>query len=185
MRTLAEPAGHRFDRVHDGQAVRERELSEPAEIKRQQQEHRDLGGKRLGAGDADLGAGVEIDAAVGLAGDGAADGIDDRQRRVPPALRLVESTERIGRLARLAEHEDERPIVERGVAVAELAGVFDLDGQMGEPLDQVFADQRRVPARSACGENDSPDAAELTGREVQTAELRRRLRRDGGGRGRR
>ena len=81
----------------------------------------------------------------------------------------------IGRLARLAEHEDERPVVERGVAIAELAGVFDLDGQVGEPLDQVLADQGRMPARAARREDDPPDAAELAGREVQPAELRGRL----------
>ena len=62
-----------------------------AEIKRQQQEHGHLGGKGLGAGDADLGTGVKIDAAVGLACDGAADGIDDRQCRVPAALCLIEA----------------------------------------------------------------------------------------------
>ena len=175
MRTSPSEPGNRFDRVHDGQAVRERELSEPAEVKRQEQEHGHLGGKRLGAGDADLGTGVEIDAAVGLACDGAADGVDDRQRGVPAALRLVERTQGIGRLARLAEHEDQRPIVERGIAIAELAGVFDLDGQMGEPLDQVLADQGRVPARAARRQDDPPHAAELPGRQVQTAELSRRL----------
>ena len=104
----------------------------------------------------DLRAGVQIDAAVGLASDGAADGIDDGQSGMPAALGLVEGTQRIGRLARLAEHEDECSIVERRVAIAELAGVFDLDGQVREPLDQVLADQGRVPARSARGEDDAP-----------------------------
>ena len=70
----------------------------------------------------------------------------------PAPLGLAEGAQRVGRLARLAEDEDQRPVVERGVAVAELAGVLDLDRQVGEPLDQVFADQRRVPARAAGGE---------------------------------
>ena len=118
---------------------------------------------------------MEIDAAVGLAGDGAADGVDDRQGRVPAALGLAKRAQGVGRLARLAEHEDERPVVERRVAIAELAGVFDLDRQVSEPLDQVFADQGRVPARAARGEDDPAHPAELAGREVQAAELRRRL----------
>ena len=175
MRTSPSNAGNRFDRVHDGQAVRKRELPETAEIKRQEEEHGHLGGKGLGAGDADLGAGMEIDAAVGLACDGAADGIDDRQCGVPAALRLMERTQGVGRLARLTEHEDQRPIVERCVAIAELAGVFDLDGQMSEPLDQVFAHEGRVPARAARRQDDPPHAAELAGREVQAAELSGRL----------
>ena len=118
---------------------------------------------------------MKIDAAVGLACDGAADGIDDRQCGVPAALRLVKRTQGVGRLARLTEHEDECPIVERRVAIAELAGVFDLDGQMSEPLDQVLTDQGRVPARAARRQDDPPHAAELAGRKVQTAELSRRL----------
>ena len=94
---------------------------------------------------------------------------------MPAALGLAQSTQGVGRLARLAQDEDQRPVVERGVAVAELAGVLDLDGQVGEPLDQVLADQGRVPARAAGGEDDPADAAELAGRQVQAAELRRRL----------
>ena len=96
-------------------------------MKGEQEQHRDLGRERLGAGDADLGAGVEVDAAVGLAGDRAADGVDDRQSRMPSTLGFSQGAERVGRLARLAQDEDERPIVERCIAVAELAGVLDLD----------------------------------------------------------
>ena len=92
-----------------------------------------------------------------------------------PPLRLAQGAQRVGRLARLAEDEDQRPVVERGVAIAELAGVLDLDRQVGQPLDQVLADQGRVPARAAGGEDDAADPAELPGRQVQAAELRRRL----------
>ena len=126
-------------------------------------QHGDLRREGLRAGDADLGPGVEVDAAVGLAGDRRADDVADGQRRMPPPLRLAEGPERVGRLARLAEDEDERPVVERGVPVAELARVLDLDGQVRQPLDQVFANQGRVPARAAGGEDDAADAAELRG----------------------
>ena len=90
-----------------------------------------------------------------------------------PTLRLAEGAEGVGRLARLAQDEDERAVVERGVAVAELAGVLDFDGQVRQPLDQVFADQGRVPARTARGQDDAADAAQGAGREVQAAELGR------------
>ena len=140
-------------------------MPEPAQVEGQQGQHGDLGRERLGAGDADLGAGMEVDPAVGLAGDRAADGVDDRQGRVPAALGLAEGAQRVGGLARLAEDEDQRPVVERRVAVAEFAGVLDLDRQVGEPLDQVFADQRRVPARPAGGEDDAADAGGAGGAE--------------------
>ena len=147
-------------------------MPQAAQIEGQQGQDGHLRRERLGAGDAHLGPGVEVDAAVGLAGDGAADGVDDRQGRVPAALGLAQGAEGVGGLARLAEDEDERPVVERRIAIAELAGILDLDRQVGEPLDQVLADQRRVPARPAGGEHDAADAAELAGREVQPAEDR-------------
>ena len=131
--------------------------------------------KRLGAGDADFGTGVKIDAAVGLAGDRAADGVDDRQRRVSAALGFSQGAQRVGRLARLAEHEDQRLIVERCVAIAEFAGKFDFDGQMRQPLDQVFADERGVPARAARRKHDPPHASQPPSGDVQAAELRGRL----------
>ncbi len=139
------------------------EVPQPAEIEGQQGQHGHLRRERLGAGDADLGAGVEVDAAVGLAGDRAADGVDDRQGRVAAPLGLAQRAQGVGRLARLAEDEDQRAVVERRVAVAELAGVFDLDRQVGQPLDQVFAHQGRVPARPAGGEDDPAHPAELAG----------------------
>ena len=80
-----------------------------------------------------------------------------------PAASTRGGAQGVGRLARLAEDEDERPVVERGVAIAEFARVFDLDRQVRQPLDQILADQRRVPARAAGGEDDAADAAELPG----------------------
>ena len=90
----------------------------------------------------------------------------------PRRFGLAERAQGVGGLARLAQDEDERPVVERGVPVAELAGVLDLDRQVRQPLDQVLAHQRRVPARPAGGEDDPADPAELPGRHVQAAELR-------------
>ena len=65
--------------------------------------------------------------------------------------------------------------VDRRIAIAQLAGVFDLDRNAGERLDQVFADQRRVPARAAGGEHDPVDRPQLLRREIQAAEHGRRL----------
>ena len=111
--------------------------------------------------------------------------LHDRQRRMPPPLRLAQGGQRVGRLARLAEGEDERAVVERGVAVAELAGVLDLDRQVGQLLDQVLADQGRVLARAAGGEDDPADPAELPRRSGSARRSGRSPRRGGAGRGRR
>ena len=172
---LADEVGDRLDRLEHGQAVGEREVAQPAQVEGEHGQDGDLGRERLGAGDADLGAGVQVDPAVGLAGDGAAHRVHDRQGGMSPPPRLAECAQRVGGLSRLAEDEDQGAVVERGVAIAELAGVLDLDREVGQPLDQVLADHGRVPARAAGREDDPADPAELAGGEVQAAELRGRL----------
>src|SRR6266849_2915680 len=110
-------------------------------MKRQEEQYGYLGRERLGTGDSHLGPGMEVNSPVGLASDRAADGVDDRQGRMAAPLCLAQRTQRVGRFARLAEDKNQRPIIERCVAVAELAGILDLDRQVSEPLDQVLADQ--------------------------------------------
>ena len=41
-----------------------------------------------------------------------------------------------------------------GIAIAELAGVLDFGGNLGQVLHQIFADEARVPRRAAAGEDD-------------------------------
>ena len=132
-------------------------MPQPAEVQGEHRQHDALRGERLGRGDADFRAGVQVDAAVGLAGDRAADDVADRQRRMPLALHLAQRGQRVGRLAALRDREQQRVAVDRRVAVAQLAGVFDFDRDAGELFDQVLADQGRVPARAAGGEHDAVD----------------------------
>ena len=98
------------DRVRQGvqlldhpAALQARQVAEPAEEQGQHGQDRDLRGERLGAGDADLRPGVQVDAAVGLAGDRAADDVADGQRPVPLPFRLAQGGQRVGRLARLGD----------------------------------------------------------------------------------
>ena len=51
---------------------------------------------------------MEINSAIGLLGDRAADHVADRQRVVPFALAFAEGRERIGRLAALGDGKDQR-----------------------------------------------------------------------------
>ncbi len=118
----------RLDRIDDGHSIRKRKVPQPRQMERQQEQDGHLRGERLGAGDSDLEAGVKVNPALGLAGDRAADRVHDRQRGMAAALGFAQCAERIGRFARLAEDEDQRLFLERGVAVAKLAGEFHLDG---------------------------------------------------------
>ena len=107
------------------------------------------------------GPGVQVDAAVRLAGDGAADDVADGERRVALALRLAQGRQRVGRLARLRDGQDDRVAVDRRIAVAELAGVLDLDRDAGEFLEEIFADKAGVVAGAAGGQDDAVDLPEL------------------------
>ena len=100
---------------------------------------------------------MQIDAAVGFPGDRAADDVANGQRRVPLALHFAQGGQRVGRFAALRDGEQQRVVVDRRIAIAQLAGVFHFDRNPGQLLDQIFADQRRVPAGAAGGEHDAVD----------------------------
>lgn len=125
----------------------------------------------LGGGDADLRADVLIDAAIGLAGDGGADGVVDGKNLVAFALGLAEGAEGVDGFAGLADDEEEGVSVERGVAVTELGGVFDFDGNAGEAFDELLGDEAGMPGGAAAAEDEAVDLAELDGGEVEAAEL--------------
>src|SRR5262249_42174311 len=102
---------------------------------------------------------MEQDAAVGLAGDARARDRANRQRRLTFTPRLAQRGQRVGSFAGLRDCGDDRVAVQRRVAVAELAGVLDLDGDAGKLLEEVFADEGGVVARAAGGEDEALGAA--------------------------
>ena len=55
--------------------------------------------------------------------------------------------------------EQQRAVLQRRIAIAQLAGVFDFDRNAGQLFQEIFADQGRVPACAAGGENDAINAA--------------------------
>ena len=128
-------------------------------------------GEGLGRGDADFRAGVQVNAAVRLAGDRRADDVANRQRRMPFALALSHRGQRVGRFPALRDGEDHRHIGHRRIAIPELAGVFHLGRNPRELFQQVFTDQSRVPARAAGCQHDAVHAAQVLRVEVQAAEL--------------
>ncbi len=62
-------------------------------------------------------------------------------------------------------------LVDGRIAIAELAGVLDLDGDAGVLLEQVFAHEGRVVARAARRQDDALDLAQPLRIEVQSAEM--------------
>ena len=66
----------------------------------------------------------------------------------PLLLGLAQGRQRVGRLAGLADGDDDRAFFDDRVAIAELAGVLDLGGDLGQVLEEVLADQPRVPGRA-------------------------------------
>ena len=78
-----------------------------AEEEGEERQHDALAGERLGGGDADFRAGVEIDAGIGFAGDGAADDVDDAEANAPFSLAFAQGGEGVGGFAGLADGDDD------------------------------------------------------------------------------
>ena len=142
-------------------------MADAAQQQRQQGQNGHLRGEALGRGDADLRAGVHVDAAIVLAGDGAGDVVADAQGPVALALALAQCGQRIGGLAALADDKDQRVLVHRHVAVAEFARELDLYGDVRQRFDHVLADHRRVQRRPAPGQHDAVHIAQLRRRHLQ------------------
>ena len=120
----------------------------------EEEEGGELGGEGLGGGDADLGAGVGGDGALGFAGDGGADDVADGEGFGALADELVLGGDGVGGFAGLGDEEADGAGVGDGVAVAVLGGVVDVDGEAGEALDHELAGEAGVPGGSAGGDGD-------------------------------
>ena len=92
--------------------------------------------------------------------------------RAPAALGLADRRQRVGRLARLGDADDERAVVHQRVAVAELGRVLHLDRHPRHLLEHVLADQGRVPGGAAGRDDDPLDVLELVIAQVEAAEAR-------------
>src|ERR1700747_3682111 len=118
----------------------------------QQSETGDLRSKRLGSSHPNLRPRMHIDSAVALSSNRAAHIIADTECPMPFTLALPQSGEGINRLSTLANSKDQRVFVHRHIPIAKFAGKFTLGREMGQILDQVFADQGRVKRRTASGQ---------------------------------
>ena len=163
--------GELGERLCDLAPAHHRERALASELEREERERNDLAREGLGRRDADLGPRVQIDAAVVLARDRRSHDVDQPERAGTTALGLAHGGERVGGLARLRDEDAERARRDDRVAVAELRRVLDLGRDASEVLDHHLADQRRVPAGAAGGDDDVVDVHELLVAQVDAAEL--------------
>ena len=127
----------------------------PAEADRQAGEHGQLGGERLGRGDADLGAGQRRQHRIGLAGDGGGAHVDDGRDALALRPAVAQRRQGIGRLAGLRDEHGEPARRQRRLAVAELRGDVDLHRQARIALQPVLADQPGEIGRAAGRDGDA------------------------------
>ena len=139
-----------------------------AEVEREGEQRGELGGEGLGAGHADFRPGVGGDDALRLARDGGADDVADGEggRALGDHLKL--GGDGVGGFAALGDEQAER--AGDGVAVAVLAGVVDVDGQAGEPLDHELAREAAVPGGAAGGDGHAAGGLQVGLRDVEVGQ---------------
>ena len=133
-------------------------------------ERDELAGVGLGRGDADLRAGVDVNAAVGLARYRAAHRVRDADDESAALLAVAQRQYGVGRLARLRDEEAHVVAEDGRVAVEEVAGQLDHDGQLGELLEQLASGDGAVIARAARDEHEATAALDLADEVLDAAE---------------
>ena len=96
-----------------------------------------------------------IATAVGDTGYGRTDDVTDGEDERTFGLGELNRRERVGCLAGLGYSDNDIVFVDDGFAVAELRGVFYLDGYLRELLDRVHSDETGMPGSAAGGDNDA------------------------------
>ena len=100
------------------------------EIERREHQRGELSGESFGGGHPDFRAGVGVDGAIRLAGKHGADHVADGENFRTLLPRLALRRQRVGRLAGLADGDDERILVEDWIAITEFAAVIHLHGNL-------------------------------------------------------
>src|SRR5271165_1424673 len=171
VQDLADLIGQGPQSFDDPPPVGQGEVPDPPQVKGQQGEGHGGGAERLGRGHRDLWPGVEVDAAVALAGERAADDVDDPEHPAAPAPQLLDGGQGVVGLARLAHRHVEGPALDDRVAVAELGGRLGVGRDAGQLLDELGAELTRVEGGAAPDDLDPVDLAALGGRQLEPAEV--------------
>ena len=110
----------------------------------------ELGGKCLGRGDANFGAGQCRQYDVGLAGDRAFRLVHDRDDFLALRLCITQRRQGVGGLARLRDEYRRTTARHCRGAIAELRGDVDLDRNAGDPLEPVLGNDAGMIGGAAC-----------------------------------
>lgn len=94
-----------------------------------------LRGVSLGGSDANLGTGVDVDSAVRFARDGGSDDVDDTDVESSALEAVAHGEDRVGRLSRLGNEDADVVAEDGGLAVEEVGGELDRDGDLGQLLE--------------------------------------------------
>ena len=120
-----------------------------------------LRGICLGGCHGDLRPGPGVHHIVRLSGNGAAHYVYDPQHSGAPFLGLPQGSQCIGRLSGLADDNDQGPVVQDRIPVAELAGQVHIHLDPGQAFKNIFAGVAHVGRRSAGDHHDLADPPNL------------------------
>ncbi len=166
---VADLVGEFFVGLDDLAAGAGAHVAHAAEAEGEEAEDGDLADEGFGGGDADLGTGVHVDAAVALAGDGGADVITNAEGAEAFAAGFAHGTEGVCGFATLADGEEEGVAVEGAILKAELAGEVCFCGDEGVVFEHVLADHAGMEGGAAAEDDDALDVTELAGGHIETA----------------
>ena len=88
---------------------------------------------------------MDVDSRVGIAGDATTYRIHHTEDQSALRTGQLDGRQRVRRLTTLADGQDYVVMLDDRLAVPELAGVGHLDRDTAEMLDQLLADQARMP----------------------------------------
>ena len=131
------------------------------------------GGEGLGGGDPDLGAGVGVEGAGGLARQRGADHVRDAHDRGALGPGGLDRAQGVRGLSGLRERDDEGLRAHHRVAVAELGPDVDLGGDPGQALHHEAPDDGRVIGGAARDQDDSLNARDHVGIELHVGQHHR------------
>ena len=143
-----------------GDLVAELHAAHLPEVQRDEIDCNELGEKRFGGSDSDLGASMRVQHCVGFAWDRRSHRVTDSEHRRAHLVGVLHCHQRVERLSGLGDRDDEALRVENRVAVTEFAGQLDFTRQPGPVFDDVLGDQAGVECTAASNDNDLVDVAQ-------------------------
>ena len=106
--------GDFLDALDDFTPLRHRQVTHSSQQSSNQGQYHHLRCKRLGGCHADLRPGMDVNTAVRFPGNGRTDHIDQAQRGGAAVFRLAHGGQGVSRLARLADGEQDRLVINNG-----------------------------------------------------------------------